>query len=103
MHPNNDREAAAITILRRWLEQGFSIRHTITEALLKLESKDSVNDEYEILADISRRVNEILEIANNSSGMDFHQSNNSYSEKLSDEFTLSIVKVAKPGLTIAKE
>ena len=32
---DNPREEKAVQVLRTWTAQGFNVRHTITEALLK--------------------------------------------------------------------
>ena len=37
---NNPREAQAEEVIKAWVSQGYSLRHVITEALLRLDSKD---------------------------------------------------------------
>ena len=39
LNPDNPREAEALSVLEKWQNQGFSTRHTITEAIIKLETK----------------------------------------------------------------
>ena len=37
----NPREAKALTILSRWREDGYSLRHTLIEAILRLDNDQS--------------------------------------------------------------
>lgn len=45
LNPKNQREAEALAILKDWLAQGYSIRHTVTEALLNLNAVNSQTSE----------------------------------------------------------
>jgi hypothetical protein len=60
LNPNNPREAESLTILQNWLAQGFSTRHTMTVALLNLDSANSQATDNDVLQDLSQQIKEIL-------------------------------------------
>ena len=98
LNPDNPREAEALAILQDWLAQGFSTRHTLTQALLNLDSAKSRATENGALNDLSNQIKELLE--NIEMGLSRKMPNNDLSSKenLSDEFVTSILKAIKPGL-----
>lgn len=98
LNPKNLREAEALKVLNCWLTQGFNTRHTITEALLRLDSSNSQAEENQALNDLSQQIKELLD--NIETGSSFIMLNDDVSskEKLSDGFVSSILQVAKPGL-----
>ena len=97
LNPDNPREAEALTVVQKRLTQGFSTRHTITEALLELDSSNSQAAENNMLRDLSHQLKKILE--NIESGTSFMKTKGEVStkEKLSEGFVNSILNSAKPG------
>ena len=96
LNPDNPREAEAFTILDSWLSKGFSTRHTLTEALLMLDSDEIQALDNGTLNDLSNQIQALLERFE----MGSTQINENISSKpeLSDGFVTSILKTAKPGL-----
>ena len=98
LDPNNQRESYALAVLQERLSQGFSTRHTLTEALLNLDSDKSQAANNGAMNDLSQQIKELLEnIQMGSSGV-IPCGKVSSQEKLSDGFVSSILKTAKPGL-----
>jgi hypothetical protein len=57
LDPANPREARALAVLAAWQDQGYSARHVLTEALLRLgedDTSDAVSRLQEALAQLSR-------------------------------------------------
>jgi len=98
MNPENPREAKALSILDGLLSQGFSTRHTITEALLMLDSGKSQPPDKEILNDLSHQIQALLAKVEIGSTHKIRGNDASSEQELSDGFVSSIVKAAKPGL-----
>ena len=98
MNPENPREAEALSILYDWLSQGFSTRHTLTEALLILDSGKSQSLDNGTLAYLTNQIQEFL--VNVETGSAYKTKNNEISPKqeLSAGFVSSIIKAAKPGI-----
>jgi hypothetical protein len=42
---NNPREAQAKGVIHAWVEEGYSLRHVVVEALLSFENKDAWHNE----------------------------------------------------------
>ena len=97
LNPENTREAEALTLLQNWLNQGFSTRYTITEALLKLDSTNSLTAERRALNDLSHQIKEILEDLEKVSSPIIENGKATSKEILSERFVNSIIKSAKPG------
>ena len=57
---NNPREAEALSILDDRLSQGFSTRHTLTEALLLLDSSKFRSLDNGALNDLTNQIIELL-------------------------------------------
>jgi len=95
---DNPREAEALAILLDWLSRGFSTRHTITEALLQLDSENYKATDNGALNVLYQQIKELLASIETRSSLDDAKDDNSSKEELSDEFVTSILKAAKPGL-----
>ena len=95
LNPENPREAEALTILESWISQGFSTRHTLTEALLMLDSRNSRPLDNEAFKDLSHQIKELILRVEMSSIQNIETMPK---PSLSDGFVSSIVKAAKPGL-----
>jgi hypothetical protein len=98
LSPENPRDAKALAILQDWQSQGFSTRHTLTEALLKLDAVNSPVPNDDALNDLSDQIKLLLE--NIEMGLPVLESVYRVSSKteLSDGFVSSIIKAAKLGL-----
>jgi len=101
---DNLREAQAYEVLKAWYDKGYSVRHTITEALLRLDEPklDSVTGAS--LNDINRtlgQVRELLErIGNEDNSSQKSQNPARHCLSLNDNFIVSIKKTAKPGIRL---
>jgi hypothetical protein len=98
LNPDNPRDARALAVLQDWLSRGFSTRHTITKALLHLDSSYSEATDNEALRDLSQQVKELLENFEIRAACETLNVDVPSKEKLSDGFISSILKTAKPGL-----
>ena len=98
LNPNNPREAEALIILHDWLSQGFSTRHTLTEALLMLDARKSHPFDNRSLDDLTNQIKELLANVGTRSIHKTKNTNISPRQELSDGFVSSILKTAKPGL-----
>ncbi len=98
LNPNNPREAGALSILQDWLAQGFSTRHTMTEALLKMDIENSQKSDSESLSILSQQIHELLDSIKVGSSSVIHDDTLSSNEKLAHGFVSSIRKAARPGL-----
>src|SRR5688500_18656684 len=100
LDPKNPREAEALRVLACRQEQGYSVRHILTEALLKLNQIDIENDFQmqmgEILSAIHRVGNQIEGLQRS----DLQGVRPQYEKQtvLSDAFVLSVKSAAKSGL-----
>lgn len=98
LNPDNPREDKALTVLQRWGNKGFSYRHTIAEALLKLESENDEVVEKQSLMNLSQQIQELLEVIEIGSTLVTPKIEDSSRNQLSDGFITSIIKSAKTGL-----
>jgi hypothetical protein len=102
LDPKNPREAEALKVLARRQEQGDSVRHILTEALLKLDRADVEVDIQtqmgEILSAIHRVGNQIEHLQK--SGVQHRGSPSEKQVGLSNAFLLSVKSAAKPGITL---
>jgi hypothetical protein len=98
LNPENPREAKALTILDDWLSQGFSSRHTITEALLTLDTRKPQTPDKEILNNLAHKIEELLERVETVSSHKIMKEYISSEKELSDGFVTSVLRGAKPGL-----
>jgi len=98
LNPENPREAEALTVLQRWLKDGFSTRYALTEALLKLDSTYSLSAERRALNDLSHQIKEILENIEKVSSPIIENGKATSKEILSEGFVTSKIKTVKPGM-----
>jgi hypothetical protein len=90
---NNPREAQAMQIIEAWASRGYSLRHTLVEALLAYAGKDLQKD------GVSSTLEEIITMLQNLhvvSGLPRNEQ--SQDKRLSDEFLNAIAKATRPGL-----
>ena len=98
LNPDNHREAEALTILDNWLSQGFSTRHTLTEALLNLYTRNCSAPKDDVLTDLSDQITSLLESIERGFPALESVSKVTLKTELSDGFVSSIIKTTKPGL-----
>ena len=101
MNPDNPRDAKALAVLQDWSSQGYSIRYTITEALLWVDSANSNAADNSMLNDLSQQIQELLDNIETDITLNKPKDERSSEEKLSEGFVTSVLKTAKPGLKIA--
>ncbi len=96
----NPREADALGALTRRQEQGYSLRHILTEALLRLESAEAGHDMHEQMTAIRSAIERISDQLERLPPGDrqFTGRPQTQSSALSDAFVLSVKSVARPGL-----
>ena len=91
-------------MLKAWYEEGYSLRHIMTEALLRLDEHRSDQAENNVLEEVNGKldsINRLLEWIGNTQPNDLNkQKEISSSSKLPDSFIVSIKKITKPGLKI---
>ena len=88
---DNPREAQAREVIEAWVEEGHTIRYTLTEALLRLGDLEGTSTRLE-LSEFLDQIKELLQQA-----ISQGSTSNSRSE-LSEGFMKSITKATKPGL-----
>ena len=101
LNPDNPRDAKALDVLQEWISQGFSTRHTITEALLQLDSANSNLADSSVLNDLSQQIKELLDNIGSDVTLNKPKNESPSQEKLSEGFVTSLLKAAKPGLKMA--
>ena len=99
----NPREAQAREVLRSWYAQGYSVRHILTEALLRLDEESEQATELS-LVDLNQtlgRVSQLLEQMQNGHYTAVASATTEQSQEvLSDAFVASVKNTARPGLKI---
>lgn len=103
LDPDNPREAQALEVLARWQEQGYSIRHTLTEALVRLEMSEQehpLHDLAETLHAMTAALDQVGERLDRLQRRGFRatQSSEGASAALSEAFIASVRNAAKAGL-----
>jgi hypothetical protein len=103
LNKENLREAKALLILQEWRAKGYSVRQTITEALLKLDQHEQ-NPESTALGELTEtlsQVNHLLKLieSGNSSPVATHRGSR-INGGLSESFVASVKRSAKSGLKI---
>lgn len=58
---DNPREAKALAVLRSWLDEGYSVRHVMTEALTSLAEASCVSPDEEVKARIETLLSHLLD------------------------------------------
>ena len=103
LNKNNPREARALNVIRDWFTEGYSIRHIITEALLRLDGTDSEQVSFtanELITSL-HQINQLLEqLGNGDSTRAINQGERQESTGLTATFIASVKKSAKQGIKI---
>lgn len=104
LNKENPREAQAHTILKARYEEGHSIRHTITEALLRLDEPGAgsiLDAKLDEITETLCRVSQLLErVGDRDNSSQKGQDTNACYARLTDSFLESIRKKAKPGMVL---
>jgi hypothetical protein len=97
---NNPREAQALYVLTKWREEGYSLRHMLTEALIAVEKGGKKCDD-EKLAQLMSAVQEIAVMLEGYQGMPPpHQAAKPKKPSLSEDFVSAIKTNAKQGVRL---
>jgi hypothetical protein len=98
---NNPREAQALYVLTKWREEGYSLRHMLTEALIAVEKGGKKRDD-EKLAQLMSAVQEIAVMLEGYQGMPppARQPVAPKKPTLSEDFVSAIKTNAKRGITL---
>jgi hypothetical protein len=102
MDKDNMREAKALLILQEWRTKGYSVRHTITEALVSLDrngqkSGSSLDELNEALS----QVNNLLRLTERGGSSPSNDKGKSQpNNRLSTSFVASVKMSAKSGLRL---
>jgi hypothetical protein len=100
---DNPRESQALNVLESRLKQGYSMHHTITDALLSLDNirAETVLSEIE---ELKARLSEISIFLTKASPNGHFQNSQDVlqtSHALADDFVASVKQSAKPGVKYA--
>jgi len=105
LNKDNPREARAYEILKAWCSDGYSVRQTIVEALLKLDDpgfESSMNDPLETLKFELHQVREILEkIADGGNSIIVGELEAPDRKTLTDDFITSVMQAVRPGMKVS--
>ena len=99
LNSDNPREAQALTILYDWLSQGFSTRHTLTEALLSLSFDNNELSQKQDLINLAIKMEELLNNFEAVISQSGYQKRSSKGD-LSDIFKTALIQAVRPGLKI---
>ncbi len=102
LDPNNSREADALQILARCQEQGYSVRHVLTEALLKFDQAGMEQVLQLQMDEILSGLNGVRDRLDRiqASGVQRTHPSEEKQAVLSNAFVLSVKSAAKPGITL---
>jgi hypothetical protein len=98
---DNPREGKALEVLAAWQEAGFSRRHVLTEALLRLngETGDSTANTLAALTEVLSQAQVLLENMQNGHYVPTGgQSEEPEDQALAESFLASVRQAARPGL-----
>ena len=93
----NRREANAQNILDQWREDGYSLRHTLTEAILRLENDQFQPRSQAIEEDLLETLQSILQKLR----VDESADHSHRKQRISENFFASLKMSIKPGLKIS--
>lgn len=93
---DNPREAQAREVIEAWGEEGYSLRHKITEALLMLNNMD-VEGEHQEISYFLDQLQEIIQ------SIRFENSDTNHDSKISRNFKTAIINSVKSGLEFSEK
>ena len=98
----NPREAKALEVLATWQEAGFSRRHVLTEALLRLDDDGDDNSDADTLAALTEVLSQVQDLLENMQNGHYvsasSQPEEPEVEALAESFLASVRQAARPGL-----
>ena len=99
---DNPREAQALLVLSTWQERGYSLRHILTEALIRLDAGETDGSiPLEDLAGLMTQLGELVELLQAGSWVSQGVSNTMPGrDQLSDAFLTSVSKASRPGMRL---
>jgi hypothetical protein len=103
LDPNNPREGKALTVLGERQEQGYRVRHILTEALLMLAEGDQQSEWEQQMASVLAVLTEIrakLEKLQQRGVVEPSNREQKSDEKVSEAFIHSVKSAAKPGIRL---
>jgi hypothetical protein len=103
LDPDNPREGRALAVLGEWQEQGYPVRHILTEALLSLAGEDQKSETQQQMTAILAALTEIrskLEQLQHRGAIDLVKRERKAEEQVSEAFILSVKRAAKPGVRV---
>ena len=105
LNKDNPREVRAYEILKAWCSDGYSVRRTIMEALLKLNEpghESLLNDPLEILTFELHQVREILEkIADGGNSIIIVELEAPERNASTNDFITSVIRAVQPGMKVS--
>ena len=101
----NPREARAREVLQAWYAQGYSVRHILTEALLRLEESQQEDRETAMALDeVNRAMHQVIQMLERMQNGRYAPSANQDDEQskvtLTETFVASVKNAARPGLKL---
>jgi len=102
LNKDNLREAKALLVLQEWRIKGYSVRQTITEALVSLDRNEHKSDSsIDELNEVLNQVNHLLRhIESGGSSIINDKAKSNPNNNLSPSFVASVKKSARSGLKI---
>lgn len=97
---NNPREAQALSVLSGMQEQGYSVRYTLTEALIRLDAdEESAGLPVDEMNDLVAQMAQLLgQMQSGESVTNVEQKHQASGTELSDAFLASVNRASKPGI-----
>lgn len=94
----NPRETQAREVIDAWVQQGYSLRQVLTEALLLLGKQENHSSQ---ISDITETVDRLSRLVERLEGhLEVAKPDQPLNSELSTSFLSSIKKAAKPGIRI---
>ena len=102
---DNPREARAREVLRAWYAQGYSVRHILTEALLRLEeSQKEAGESAFALDEVNQTLNQVIQMLERMQNGRYvaaaARDDDQPKAALTDTFVASVRSAARPGLKL---
>jgi hypothetical protein len=103
LDPDNPREGKALVVLSKRQEQGYRVRHILTEALLSLAEGDQQSEMEQQMASVLAVLTEIraiLEQLQQRGVVEPVKRDQNTEEQVSEAFIVSVKSAAKPGIRL---
>lgn len=60
LNEDNPRESQAKEVINAWLEEGYSLRYVVVEALLSFDTNDAEQSEYSELNEVVKQLQDLI-------------------------------------------